>query len=103
MAGLIVYGTWDYDGARTNPPPRENNDDEAEGDFYVTVIDRASNAGHVNRIGALLGPYDTLGEAEANVDRGRKLAGQANRWAYFYGYGVTKFKRGAVKRTIFGR
>lgn len=73
--------------------------------FYVTVADKASNAGHVNRTGALLGPYDTLVEAQANVERGRKMACEANRWAWFYSYGVMEFKVAAVAKItpVFGK
>jgi len=73
--------------------------------FYVTVVDKASNAGHTNRMGALLGPYDTLAEAQANVERGRQMANEVNCWAWFYSYGVMEFKSTAVAKItpVFGK
>jgi len=62
--------------------------------FYVTVRNG-------NRTGLLLGPYPTKGEADAQVDRGRRLAYAADKWAWFYNYGVAEYKSGVVESTVF--
>lgn len=64
--------------------------------FYVTVKDGA-------RTGWLCGPYETKAEAERKVARGRELACDADAWAHFYAYGVTKVTGAKVARTVFGR
>ena len=51
--------------------------------FYVTVADGG-------KVGALLGPYGTKGEAEADVPEGKRLAEAVNDRAIWYAYGVTK-------------
>lgn len=51
--------------------------------FYVTVIDGS-------RSGKLLGPYDTLAEAEGNVTRARVKAQEVDDRAHFYGFGTAK-------------
>lgn len=61
--------------------------------FYVTVRD-------AGRVGFLLGPYDTYAGAHRNVDRGRKLAEEADSWAVFFAYGVSS--RPDPCRTVFG-
>jgi len=68
----------------------EQAGDEPTG-FYVTVQD-------CGQWGALLGPYATKEEAEANVQAGKELAKMVNDRAGWYAYGVTKvtMKPGAV-------
>lgn len=51
--------------------------------FYVTVIDGT-------RSGRMLGPYDTLAEAEANVTRARVKAEEVDAFAHFYAFGTAK-------------
>ena len=64
--------------------------------FYVTVTD-------AGRTGWLLGPYSTHEEALDNVERGRALALQADRWAHFYGFGTCSVSNTApIARTVFG-
>lgn len=64
--------------------------------YYVTVVD-------AGRVGFLLGPYDTLEEAETNVSRGRELACQANQWAHFYAFGCASLPEEKQPKTVFGR
>jgi hypothetical protein len=66
-----------------------------EGDFYVTVRD-------AGRTGFLLGPYDDVRDALANVDRGAKLAKDANSRAVFYAYGTSRLPMGTNAKTVFG-
>jgi hypothetical protein len=80
----------------TDLDTRVNRDAEPPaGDFYVTVRD-------AGRTGFLLGPYGDIRDALANVDRGRKLANQANSWAAFYSYGVARAPIGTEIRPVFG-
>ena len=51
--------------------------------FYVSAVE-----GH--KVSYLLGPYDTRREAVANVERGRKLAVEADQWAEFYAFGTCR-------------
>jgi hypothetical protein len=51
--------------------------------YYVTVMDG-------NQWGALLGPYDTRDDAQADVPEGKRLAQSVNDRAIWYGYGVSK-------------
>ena len=69
---------------------------EAEGelDFYVSVMDGP-------RFGLLLGPFPTHAEAKANVDKGTKLANDANAWAAFYAFGTASLPRGTPARVVF--
>jgi hypothetical protein len=67
---------------------------EAGFKFYVSVKDG-------QRSGFLLGPYDTHDEALANVDRGRKLAYDADTRAPWYAYGTAGTELEIT--TVFGR
>jgi hypothetical protein len=62
--------------------------------FYVTVI-------NADRVGYLLGPYDTHEEALERVAEGRRRAEAADRWAHFYAFGTARSER--VIKTVFGR
>lgn len=75
----------------TNPAPREGRL------YYVTVRD-------AGRHGYLLGPYDTHEEALENVDRGRKLAEEANVWSHFYEFGTGSLPASllALPKSLFG-
>jgi hypothetical protein len=64
--------------------------------FYVTVRD-------AGKVGVLLGPYKTKSAAEAQVDRGRRLAIAADPFAFFYAYGVTGVPGDKVARTVFDK
>ena len=66
-----------------------------EGDFYVTVRD-------AGRTGFLLGPYDDIRKALANVARGRELAERATWRAAFYAFGVSRLPAGTTVKTVFG-
>jgi hypothetical protein len=56
-------------------------------DFYVTVQD-------AGRTGFLLGPYSTHEAALSNVERGRRLAEEANSRAVFYAFGTSSVPAG---------
>jgi len=64
--------------------------------FYVTVKDGP-------RTGWLLGPYGTHDEALANVERGKELAEEHDRWAHFYFYGTTLVRGSVTAKTVFGK
>jgi hypothetical protein len=64
---------------------------------YVSVIDPDNPA----KRGLLLGPYPTHAEALANVERGRKLAEEANPWACFFAFGTAGSAES--RRTVFGK
>lgn len=53
--------------------------------FYVTIIRSRSERGR------LLGPYATLPEAEAQVERARTAAERIDSWSGFDGFGVARF------------
>ena len=53
--------------------------------YYVTVKD-------ADRRGFLLGPFGSKGEAQNNVELGRKLAIKHNDRAWFYAYGTALVK-----------
>ena len=61
--------------------------------FYVTVVDG-------RRSGFLLGPYATHQEAIDNVDRGRRLANEADPRAAFYAFGTSSTH--SPRKTAFG-
>lgn len=63
--------------------------------YYVTVRD-------AGRTGWLLGPYDTHALALENVERGRRLAEQANAYAHFYAFGTASVDGERQPRTVFG-
>jgi hypothetical protein len=65
------------------------------GDFYVTVRD-------AGRTGFLLGPYDDIRTALANVKRGSALAEKATPRAVFYAYGVSRLPMGTAVKAVFG-
>lgn len=58
--------------------------------FYVTII---RNPGPDQRVRRLLGPYDTLEEAEGHVDDARRLAVQCDPMAHFDSFGVSSWAR----------
>ena len=62
--------------------------------FYVSVIDGKKH-------GLLLGPYPTKEEAEGQVERGRKLANDADPWAHFYAFGTCWMM--VERKTCFGK
>lgn len=62
--------------------------------FYVSVRDG-------QRTGFLLGPYGDHGTALANVERGRKLACDANDRAWFYSYGTASLPADTVVSVVF--
>lgn len=64
------------------------------GDFYVTVRDGA-------RTGYLLGPYDDMRDALADVPRAQALAGKADRWSHFYTFGVSRLAIGTPCKPVF--
>lgn len=64
------------------------------GDFYVTVKD-------AGRTGFLLGPYDDIRDALANVRHGSQLAESVNWRAAFYAYGVARAPIGTEIRPVF--
>jgi hypothetical protein len=72
------------------------------GDFYVTATDdfriSATRAPHVR---ALLGPYEDLRDALADVPRGRTLALDRDPRAAFYLYGVSRVAIGTNVSVIF--
>lgn len=55
--------------------------------FYVTVMREPGKPGRGT--GLLLGPYRFRDDAEADVELGRKLGGEIDQFAHFYGFGVT--------------
>lgn len=63
-------------------------------DFYVSVMDGP-------RFGLLLGPYEKHAEAKADVERGRRLANEANPWAAFYSFGTASLPKGTPARVVF--
>ena len=63
-------------------------------EYYVTLRrDR--------RVSALLGPYESHKEALDNVDRGHRLAIEADPWAAVDSIGTAKAPAGSV--SVFGR
>lgn len=63
--------------------------------YYVSVIDGKKS-------GMLLGPFDTHEAALANVDRGTKLAYDADPKAPWYAYGTCKWEADKLPRSVFG-
>ncbi|QIG75322.1 hypothetical protein EVC29_093 [Rhizobium phage RHph_Y52] len=64
--------------------------------FYVTII-------RGKRVGFLLGPYPTHDEALSNVDRGKRLACDADPWADFDAFGTSRWKdEKTPPKSIFG-
>ena len=63
--------------------------------FYVTIIRNT-------QIGYLLGPYKTHEEAIGNVERGRKLATDADCWADFDSFGTASMPTKETVRAVFG-
>ena len=72
-------------------PTREQ---EQELDFYVSVMDGP-------KFGLLLGPYEKHAETKTDVERGRRLANEADPWAAFYGFGTASLPRGTSARVAF--
>lgn len=71
--------------------------DDRPGRYYVSVRDGARHA-------FLLGPYDSHLEALENVDRGRRLANEADPRAAWYAFGTARIDdTGATKPGLFGR
>jgi len=68
------------------------------GEFYVTTVD-------AGRVGFLLGPYATHADALANVERGNRLAHEADPRAWFYAFGTARWTQPGRRRpsTVFGR
>ena len=65
--------------------------------YYVTVRDGGP-------VGFLLGPYDSHDAALANVDRGNRLAHEADARAHWYAFGTARVPANVRKpRTVFGR
>jgi len=62
--------------------------------FYCTVRDG-------NRTGFLLGPFNTLKEAEGSVPLARRLARKVNAWSDFYGFGVSSLPADIEPRVVF--
>ncbi len=73
--------------------------------MHQTVEDRVFYCSVVNgdRRGYLLGPYETKGEADANVNRARELAETADPYAHFYLFGVCNAPREVPIRPVFGK
>jgi hypothetical protein len=65
------------------------------GGFFVTVRD-------AGRTGFILGPYPTHEEAIANVERGRRMAEQANARAVFYAFGTARVTASRLPASVFG-
>lgn len=65
--------------------------------YYVTAVNGKKTS-------YLLGPYRTHAEALANVERGRRLACEADTWAWFYAYGTVKVTspNGKLSESYFG-
>lgn len=64
--------------------------------YYVSVMDGG-------RKGFLLGPYSSHEEALANVERGCKLANEADDRAWFYAYGTCSAPADRTIATVFGQ
>lgn len=72
----------------------------AEGaQFFVSCIEDSGE----RRNALLLGPYDTHEDALANVDRGRKLAGDADPKAYWYSFGTCSISEPTDMKGVFGK
>ena len=63
--------------------------------FYVTIV-------RDQRVGYLLGPYQGHQEAIDNVERGRKLACDADAWADFDSFGTASLPTDQGRRAVFG-
>jgi hypothetical protein len=71
--------------------------DHRPGRYYVTVRDG-------DRHGYLLGPYDSHLEALENVDRGNRLAGEADGRAHWYAFGTGRLADDTpTVASVFGR
>ncbi|MCH7703877.1 MAG: hypothetical protein IIB61_02095 [Planctomycetes bacterium] len=73
----------------------------------TVIAERADRVFYVSierdgRRGVLLGPYETHQEALDNVQRGQRLAGDADRWADFDAFGTCSAPRAKPLRTVFG-
>lgn len=70
-------------------------DNEPNRLYYVTIRD-------ANRVGYLLGPYESHVDALNAVDHGRSLAERANAFACFHAFGTASIPRDAKQpRTVF--
>lgn len=67
--------------------------------FFVTCIEDEGK----RRTGFLLGPYDTHTEALANVERGRKLAEEADGKAHWYSFGTRSIEGPTDRKGTFGK
>ena len=65
--------------------------------YYVGIKDAERG-----RVGYLLGPYDTHGEALANVKRAGDMAEDVDAWATFYNIGTCSVPADKAIRTVFG-
>jgi hypothetical protein len=81
-----------YECAAHAPAEWERDENGLPLGYYVTVVNG-------RRVGWLLGPYRTHGEAEGEVDRGRGLAEAADPYAHFYAFGTA---RAPERGTVFG-
>ena len=71
---------------------------EQPGRYYVTVRNDAGAHRY------LLGPYDSHLEALENVDRGNRLACEADARAHWYSFGTARLMDGtATVGSLFGR
>ena len=71
-----------------------------EGDYYVTVRQSMRN----RNFRALLGPYEDLRDALANVRRGQLLVAEKNGDPFNeYLYGTSRLPMGTTIETVFGR
>jgi hypothetical protein len=67
--------------------------------FFVTCIEDEGK----RRTGFLLGPYDTHSEALTNVDRGRKLAEDADEKAHWYSFGTRSISEPTDRKGMLGK
>lgn len=66
--------------------------------FYVTVTD-------AGRVGFLAGPYVTRMCAEGAVAEAKRRANEADPFAHFYAYGVSRWKgaKADAPKSVFGK
>jgi|SRR5688572_13855824 len=74
---------------RHTQPATEQEPDPRPGNYYVSVVDRSSNAGH-GRTGLLLGPFASHAEALANQRAATDKAQEVCSAAIWYAFGTVR-------------
>jgi hypothetical protein len=67
--------------------------------FFVGCFDDSRERRHAY----LLGPYTTHAEALANVERGRKLASDADPMSHWYSFGTCSISEPTEQKGVFGK